>query len=114
MMYEKAARQIKLLRHMNNVTQAVLAEELGVAEKYISAIEAKHRKASLQFYKDVANYFKVSLDYLFIDDIQNKKNIYVDTVMIRMSYMEEQDQKMVLKFVEDFSEYIAEREKDKK
>ena len=57
---------------------------------------------------------KVSLDYLFIDDIQNKKNIYVDTVMIRMSYMEEQDQKMVLKFVEDFSEYIAEREKDKK
>ena len=39
--------------------------------------------------------------------------IYIDSVMIRMSYMEENDQKMVLKFVEDFSEYISEREKDK-
>lgn len=113
MMYEKAARQIKLLRHKNNVTQAKLAEDLGVAEKYISAIETKHRTASLQFYRDVANYFKVTLDYLFIDDIQSKKNIYIDSVMIRMSYMEENDQKMVLKFVEDFSEYISEREKDK-
>ena len=113
MMYEKAARQIKLLRTTNNISRAKLAEDLGVSEKFIYFIEKRQRKGSLYFYKNVANYFKVSFDYLFAEDIQNKKNIYVDTVMIRMSYMEEQDQKMVLKFVEDFSDYISEREKGK-
>ena len=114
MMYDKAARQLRLLRTKNNMSQAELAEKLGVNPKYLSYIERRQRRGSLEFYKDVANYFKVTLDYLFIDDIQTKKNIYVDSVMIRMSYMEEQDQKMVLKFVEDFGEYIAEREKEKK
>lgn len=113
MMYEKAARQIKLLRTTNNMSRAKLSEVLGVSEKFIYFIEKRQRKGSLYFYKNVANYFKVSLDYLFADDIQNKKNIYIDTVMIRMNYMEEPDQKMVLKFVEDFGEYISERDKGK-
>jgi len=113
MMYEKAGRQIKLLRTKNNMSQAKLAEVLGVSEKYIYYIERRQRKASLEFYLRVANYFKVSLDYLFIDTIQAKKNVYIDSVTVRMNYMEEQDQKMVLKFVEDFCEYISEREKEK-
>lgn len=113
MMYEKAGRQIKLLRTKNNMSQAKLAEVLGVSEKYIYYIERRQRKASLKFYIRVANYFKVSLDYLFIDNIQTKKNIYIDSVTVRMSYMEEHDQKMIFKIVEDFSEYISEREKGK-
>jgi len=67
----------------------------------------------LVFYRDVANYFKVSFDFLFIDSSQNKRNVYIDSVNVRMNYMNESDQKMVLKFVEDFSDYILEREKGK-
>ena len=74
-----------------------------------SVSERKAKKASLNFYKELANYFKVSLDYLFMDSIEAKKNIYIDTVVLRMSYMDENDQKMVMKFVEDFSEYIKNR-----
>ena len=42
-----------------------------------------------------------------------KRNVYIDSVNVRMNYMNESDQKMVLKFVEDFSDYILEREKGK-
>lgn len=67
MMYENAARQMKLLRIQNGLTQKQLADELKVTEKYISTLERKAKKASLNFYKELANYFKVSLDYLFMD-----------------------------------------------
>ncbi|MBE5943278.1 MAG: helix-turn-helix transcriptional regulator, partial [Lachnospiraceae bacterium] len=35
---------------------------MGVTEKYISIVENNYRKPSLVFYRDVANYFKVSFD----------------------------------------------------
>lgn len=110
MMYDNAARQIKLLRLKHNLTQSKLAKELGVDDKYISVIERKVRKGSLYFYKNVANYFQVSLDYLFMDSIQAKKNIYIDTVTLRMSYMGEKEQEMIMKFVENFGEYIKNNE----
>ena len=111
MLYKNAAKQIKLLRIQNGLTQGQLAKAIGVTEKYISIVENNYRKPSLVFYRDVANYFKVSFDFLFIDSSQNKRNI--DSVNVRMNYMNESDQKMVLKFVEDFSDYILEREKGK-
>lgn len=114
MLYKNAAKQIKLLRIQNGLTQKQLAQEIGVTEKYISIVENNTRKPSLFFYRDVANYFKVSFDFLFIDSSQNKRNVYIDSVNVRMNYMSESDQRMVLKFVEDFGEYISEREKDKK
>lgn len=114
MLYRHAAHQIKLLRVKNKVTQEELGEAVDVTRKYISSIENNKKRASLFFYRDVANYFKVTLDYLFIDSSDAKKNIYIDTVNLRMNYMAEEDQRMVMKFVEDFSEYISEREKNKK
>ena len=113
MLYKNAAKQIKLLRIQNGLTQGQLAKAIGVTEKYISIVENNYRKPSLVFYRDVANYFKVSFDFLFIDSSQNKRNVYIDSVNVRMNYMNESDQKMVLKFVEDFSDYILERENGK-
>lgn len=112
MLYRNAAKQIKLLRIQNGLTQKQLGQAVGVTAKYISIIERNSRKASLFFYRDIANYFKVSLDFLFIDGSQTKRNVYIDSVNIRMKYMEEKDQRMILKFVEDFSEYISKREKE--
>ena len=56
MMYKNAARQIRLLRTKSNLTQAQLAEKLGVTSNYISAIETGNRRGSLYVYKDIANY----------------------------------------------------------
>lgn len=112
MLYRHAAHQIKLLRVKNKVTQEELGEAVDVTRKYISSIENNKKRASLFFYRDVANYFKVTLDYLFIDSSDAKKNIYIDTVNLRMNYMAEEDQRMVMKFVEDWVKKLLKFEKD--
>lgn len=112
MMYRNAAKQIKLLRIKYDLTQEKLAEKLGVSTKYISAVETNAKKASLEFYKAVANFFKVTFDYLFIDSIETRKNIVIDSVVLKMSYMTEDEQRYILKMVEDFNDYI-DRSKEK-
>lgn len=106
MMYRNAAKQIKLLRIKHDLTQEMLAEKLGVSAKYISAVETNAKKASLEFYKAIANYFKVTFDYLFTDSIEARKNIIIDSVILKMTYMTEEEQKYVLNMVENFAEYI--------
>ncbi len=69
MMYKNAAKQIKLLRIEHDMTQEELAEKLEVSTKYISAVETNAKKPSLEFYRSVVNYFKVTFDYLFVDII---------------------------------------------
>lgn len=112
MLYKNAARQIKLLRIKKGMTQKDLGEVLNVTSKYISAVENNTKKASLYFYKDVANYFKVTLDFLFFDSIKEKKNIYIDTVNLKMNYMKEAEQRLVMIFVEELGEYILEKESE--
>lgn len=106
MLYKNAAKQIKLLRIKHDLTQERLAEKLNVSPKYISSVETNAKKPSLEFYKNVANLFDVTFDYLFIDSIDVKRNIIMDSVVLRMSYMNEEEQNFILKMVEDFSEYI--------
>lgn len=112
MLYKNAARQIKLLRIKKGMTQKDLGEVLKVTSKYISAVENNTKKASLYFYKEVANYFKVTLDFLFFDSIKEKKNIYIDTVNLKMNYMKEAEQRLVMNFVEELGEYILEKESE--
>ena len=110
MLYKNAARQIKLLRIKRGMTQKDLGVVLGVTSKYLSAVENNTKKASLYFYKEVDDYFKVSLDYLFFESIQEKKNIYIDTVNLKMNYMEEAEQRLVMNFVDELGKYIEEKE----
>lgn len=107
MMYKNAAKQIKLLRIEHDMTQEELAEKLEVSTKYISAVETNAKKPSLEFYRTVANYFKVTFDYLFIDSFNVKKNIIIDSVVLRMNYLDEDEQRYILKIVEDFAKYIG-------
>lgn len=66
----------------------------------------------MTFYKDVVNFFKVTFDYLFIDSLNVKKNIIVDSVVLRMNYLNEDEQKYILKMVEDFTDYIENKDKE--
>ena len=65
MIYINAAKRIKRLRIQKGLTQKQLGEAVGVKGRYISMIESTSRKASLTFYKDIADYFMVSLNFLF-------------------------------------------------
>ena len=105
MIYHNAAKQIRVLRAEKGLTQGELAEVLNVSQNYISAVETGTRKPSLQFYIDAANYFHVTLDYLFRDSIKANNNIIIDSVVLKMSYMNESEQKYILDHVESFYNY---------
>lgn len=113
MIYINAAKRIKRLRIQKGLTQKQLGEAVGVKGRYISIIESTSRKASLTFYKDIADYFMVSLNFLFSNSAETGGNIYIDSTIRRMSHMDEEHQQLVLKFVEDFSDYLSEKENKK-
>ena len=76
-------------------------------------IESGSRKAPLTFYKDVADYFMVSLHFLFSDSSEPKGSMYIDLTIRKMSHMDKEHQRLVLKFVESFNDYLSEKEKSK-
>lgn len=56
-----------MLRHEHNITQAQLANELGIGTSTIGMYESGIRKPSYNVLKKIANYFNVSVDYLVKD-----------------------------------------------
>ena len=113
MIYINAGKRIKLLRTQKGLTQKQLGQAVGVKERYISVIESGSRKAPLTFYKDIADYFMVSLHFLFSDTSVAEENMYIDSIIRRMRHMDEEHQQLVLKFVENFSDYLSEKENKK-
>lgn len=55
---------LRNLRRDRNLSQAKLAEELGVSNSLIASYETGARKPSFELLEDLADYFNVSLDYL--------------------------------------------------
>lgn len=109
MVYKAAGKQIQLLRQRHNLTQKELAEIINSSQNYLSDVETGKKRPSLDYYITIANYFKVSLDQLFADELSMKKNIIIDSVVLKMGYMSEKEQKLVLEMVESIQKYVDEK-----
>ena len=109
MIYKAAGKQIQLLRQRHNLTQKELAEIINSSQNYLSDVETGKKRPSLDYYITIANYFKVSLDQLFADELNMKKNIIIDSVVLKMGYMSEKEQKLVLEMVESIQKYVDEK-----
>ena len=109
MIYKAAGKQIQLLRQRHNLTQKELAEIINSSQNYLSDVETGKKRPSLDYYITIANYFKVSLDHLFADELNMKKNIIIDSVVLKMGYMSEKEQKLVLEMVESIQKYVDEK-----
>lgn len=109
MIYKAAGKQIQLLRQRHNLTQKELAEIINSSQNYLSDVETGKKRPSLDYYITIANYFKVSLDQLFADELSMKKNIIIDSVVLKMGYMSDKEQKLVLDMVESIQKYVDEK-----
>lgn len=105
MIYKLAGRQIRLLRNQHDITQKDFAEKINSSQNYLSDVETGKKRPSLDYYITIANFFKVSLDYIFQDSLDMKKNVIIDNVILKMSYMNDEDQKFVLRLIESLEEY---------
>ena len=64
---------LKSLRIQNNLTQAQLAQKLGVTKSVISAYETGLRMPSYDIFISISKIFKVSTDYLL--GLERKQDI---------------------------------------
>ena len=64
---------LKTLRLKNNMTQAQLAQKLGVTKSVISAYETGLRLPSYDILIHIAKFFNVSTDYLL--GLENKREV---------------------------------------
>ena len=64
---------LKTLRLNNNMTQAQLAQKLGVTKSVISAYETGLRLPSYDILIHIAKFFNVSTDYLL--GLENKREV---------------------------------------
>lgn len=112
MIYKLAGRQIRLLRNQHDITQKDFAEKINSSQNYLSDVETGKKRPSLDYYITIANFFKVSLDYIFQDSLDMKKNVIIDNVILKMSYMNDEDQKFVLRLIESLEEYKQSKNKE--
>ena len=70
--------RIRELRHRRGITQDKLATDLHVSESHIRKTEKGQRSASIDLYIVIAQYFNVSLDYLFTGMKYTSDQIKVD------------------------------------
>ena len=71
MNYKKIGKKIADRRILLGITQEELAEKVDSSANYISNIETGIKSGSLIFYIKVANELKLSLDFLFSDELPN-------------------------------------------
>lgn len=71
MNYKKIGKKIADRRILLGITQEDLAEKVDSSANYISNIETGIKSGSLIFYIKVANELKLSLDFLFSDELPN-------------------------------------------
>lgn len=57
--------KIKELREEKNLTQEILAKELGVSRPALAHYETEKRQVPIELIPKIAKYFDVSTDYLF-------------------------------------------------
>lgn len=66
------ASRIKELREYRNISQEKLAEKIGISKSAISMYEQGGRIAPMKIQEKIADFFGVSLDYLWGRKIETK------------------------------------------
>ena len=72
-MYVKIGEKIKALRKRDDITQEYLAEVLGVTNQAVSKWESENSYPDIEYISPIANFFNVTIDYLFDHDTSGKQ-----------------------------------------
>lgn len=72
-MTTELSRNIKILRESNRLSQAELADIVGVQREVISYYETGTREVSLEVLEKLADFFDVELDVFFEEKEENVK-----------------------------------------
>jgi transcriptional regulator with XRE-family HTH domain len=81
MNFKIIGRRVKEARTLNQMSQAELAERVGMSVSYISYIETAKKKASLEVLVQIVDVLGVTMDYLLIGNQTNDSSAYWTDLM---------------------------------
>lgn len=103
--------RLKELRTFHEVTQAELAEEIFVSESYIALIESDKRNPSTEIIGKLADYFRISTDYLLNGNRSEDDRLHVKEWRSLTQNRSEHEINSALMLVRTFFESIDEASK---
>jgi transcriptional regulator with XRE-family HTH domain len=98
--YKKLGKRIKLAREKKNLTQEQLAEIVGVSNNYISNIERKYSKPSLETLIKICNALEVTPDYVLLDSIYTSKEYIKDEIAEKLRKCSNTNARIITKFID--------------
>ena len=93
-MSEHVAFVIKFIRESNKLTQAELAEELGVTPGHIGSLEQGRAKPSFDVMEDIINKFKIDANMFFGKTQQDVKTVHENLVQLTQNLLSEVSEKV--------------------
>lgn len=89
-------KRLKEERNRLHYTQDEVSEMIGVTPAYVGHIERGERGFSIETLIKLCNVYKVTIDYLFEDVIQQDKNSISEQISLLLRDKDENQQKAVL------------------
>lgn len=106
--YNQLGKRIKNCRSQKKLTQAYVAEVVGITPQHLSHIETGKHKPSLESIVNIANCLNVSVDYLLCDSINNSKEFHIGELSRIVKNYSVQDLRALVKLSHTFTEIIQE------
>jgi transcriptional regulator with XRE-family HTH domain len=100
--------RIKQAREAKGLTQAQLAEKVGLSVSHISVIERGIKTPKLETLVDILNVLKVDANFVLTDVLSISNEIVSSFLFDRLSAMPETHQKMILRVLDTLIEEIGE------
>lgn len=112
MNYYNLGKRIKSCRTKQHLTQAYVAEIIGITPQHLSHIESGKTKPSLECIVNIANCLNVSIDSLLCDSINNSKEYHMGELSKIIKNYTTQDMRSLVKLSYTFSEIIKDYRKE--
>jgi len=93
-MNEHVAFVIKIIRESNKLTQAELAEELGVTPGHIGSLEQGRAKPSFDIMESIIEKYKIDANMFFGKTQQDSKSIHETIVKLTQNLLSEVSEKV--------------------
>ncbi len=113
--FKKIGKKISDKRTLLGITQEELAEKLDSSANYISNIETGIKSGSLIFYIKIANELKLSLDYLFSEELPNLDSSAITNKEITemIDILNKDEQQMANIFIKNIVKGLVELREEK-
>jgi len=112
MNYEELGHKLKVERTKLKFKQDVVANEVGVGQRYLSKIEHGHARPEFEKVYKIAQMLGLSLDYLAgIEPAETNSDYLTNTINIRLQLLNDEEKFFLLEAVEYYIQNVRDKKK---